>query len=556
MVASRENFPLLAELLAEQQRLDTPVAKFSGAHESGSISQLASLRAQLIPLSAPGPGEQYAFEVELDSCTGCKACVSACHSLNGLDDTETWRDVGMIVGGAERQPFQQTVTTACHHCADPACLNGCPVLAYEKDPLTGIVRHLDDQCIGCQYCILKCPYDVPKYNARLGIVRKCDLCHSRLAASEAPACAQACPTQAIRIVTVKMEIEVKTRPLVAPLVRADVSGRLGAPSGPAQPQTEFLTAAPDPAYTRPTTRYRSRRPQPENLRATDAAVLRPQPPHWPLAVMLTLLPLAVGCGVVVALAGSSGSRPPGSFTYYVKLSGWVAGTAGLGASMGHLGRPGRAWRIFLGWRTSWLSREAMVFSAWFGAAAGALKYPALNAVACALGAAGLFCSAMIYIDTRRVFWRATQTLPKFFGSAVALGAAAALAFGISPAMSAGVLGMATLAKLAIEVRPLRAANAEDEEDVLSVFSAVIDRRHRAEINTARLLTTGRLRGIFGSRVAVALIANGLAPAMIVAGMLPAGAAWAVLAAVFAGELTERHLFFRAVDAPKMPGMPG
>ena len=61
--------------------------------------------------------------------------------------------------------MQQTVTTACHHCLDPACMNGCPVKAYEKDPVTGIVRHLDDQCIGCQYCVLTCPYEVPQFNS-------------------------------------------------------------------------------------------------------------------------------------------------------------------------------------------------------------------------------------------------------------------------------------------------------------------------------------------------------------------------------------------------------
>src|SRR5205085_3191577 len=144
------------------------------------------------PLAAPGPGEQYAFEVDLDACTGCKSCVVACHALNGLDEDESWRSVGLLQG-ARTAAFQQTVTTACHHCVDPACLTGCPVDAYEKDVQTGIVRHLDDQCIGCQYCVLKCPYDVPKYNARLGIVRKCDLCSSRLSAHEAPACAQACP---------------------------------------------------------------------------------------------------------------------------------------------------------------------------------------------------------------------------------------------------------------------------------------------------------------------------------------------------------------------------
>ncbi len=106
-----------------------------------------------------------AFEVDLDRCSGCKACVTACHSLNGLDDGETWRDVGLLVGGTTGNPVMQHVTTACHHCLEPACLTACPVNAYEKDPLTGIVQHLDDQCFGCQYCTLACPYDVPKYHA-------------------------------------------------------------------------------------------------------------------------------------------------------------------------------------------------------------------------------------------------------------------------------------------------------------------------------------------------------------------------------------------------------
>src|SRR5687768_12027752 len=111
MLASRENLPLLAELLAEQQLLDTPAMRLSAAHDAGSIAQLAALASQLIPISSPGPGEQYAFEVDLDSCTGCKSCVAACHSLNGLDDTETWRDVGLLVSPSRARPFTQTLTT-------------------------------------------------------------------------------------------------------------------------------------------------------------------------------------------------------------------------------------------------------------------------------------------------------------------------------------------------------------------------------------------------------------------------------------------------------------
>ena len=197
-----DNRTLIDELLAEQQRL-TVVGRFAKQHELNPGPAQEKYYRDLIPLTQPQPGQQYAFEVDLDKCSGCKACVSACHSLNGLDEGETWRGVGLLFSDDWREPFQQTVTTACHHCADPGCLNGCPVLAYDKDPVTGIVRHLDDQCIGCQYCVMKCPYDVPKYSARRGIVRKCDMCANRLAVGEAPACVQACPTEAIRITLVE-----------------------------------------------------------------------------------------------------------------------------------------------------------------------------------------------------------------------------------------------------------------------------------------------------------------------------------------------------------------
>jgi Fe-S-cluster-containing dehydrogenase component/DMSO reductase anchor subunit len=521
MVASPENFPLLKELLAEQRRLATPVARFAEAHEASvNASALESVYRDLIPLSLPKSGEQYAFEVDLDSCTGCKACVSACHSLNGLDDEETWRDVGLIVGGDHRHPVQQTVTSACHHCADPACLNGCPVLAYEKDPVTGIVRHLDDQCIGCQYCVLKCPYDVPKYNARLGIVRKCDMCQSRLAEGEAPACVQACPTHAIRIVTV-------TTTTGGGVTKADT--------------TTFLPAAPDPAYTQPTTRYVSERRSSVKLVASDIATLRPQPPHWPLAIMLTLMPLAVGTQLMAFgihfVTTAAATRP-------LLLSALIAGAIGLVASVAHLGQPLRAWRIFLGWRTSWLSREAMVFGAWLPLAALSLIEPGITGPAAAVGVIGLICSVMIYADTRRVFWRWTQTGPRFFGSALLLGAATAFALGIVPVASAAIMAFATLAKLACDARVMRPLDEVDEDDVPT-----------AAVTTARLLTEP-LRLVFGMRVLLAVVAGLVLPLMALMTEWGWFASWCVFAAVLIGDLMERHLFFRAVDAPKMPGLPG
>ena len=170
---------LLDSLLDEQGDLSA-VERFAQLHEKVAEPLQARYYSAPMPAGPPGPGQQFAFEVDLDRCSGCKACVTACHELNGLDEDETWRSVGLLQGGTSALPVLQHVTSACHHCLDPACLYGCPVNAYEKDPVTGIVKHLDDQCIGCQYCIFKCPYDVPKYNKKRGIVRKCDMCSDRL----------------------------------------------------------------------------------------------------------------------------------------------------------------------------------------------------------------------------------------------------------------------------------------------------------------------------------------------------------------------------------------
>ncbi len=246
------------QFIRAQQEL-TAVDQFSRLHDGGlaapSTSSPARAYRDLLPLVGPGAGEQYAFEVDLDACSGCKACVSACHSLNGLDESETWRSVGLLTGSAPagvdpatglaiERPVLQTVTTACHHCVDPACLNGCPVDAYDKDPVTGIVWHLDDQCIGCSYCTLMCPYEVPVYDHDRGIVRKCDMCRDRLAEGEAPACVQGCPTEAISITVVsRAELVAEAR---GTTVRGD------------DPVVLVPSAAPS-SITVPGTRYTSRR---------------------------------------------------------------------------------------------------------------------------------------------------------------------------------------------------------------------------------------------------------------------------------------------------------
>jgi Fe-S-cluster-containing dehydrogenase component/DMSO reductase anchor subunit len=493
---------LIDELLAEQATLQTPVARFSEQHDRAP--DLEDHYRTLIPLTKPGPGEQYAFEVSLDRCTGCKACVSACHSLNGLDDHEAWRDTGVLLGGGASPGWQQTITTACHHCEDPGCLNGCPVGAYEKEPDTGIVRHLDDQCIGCSYCILKCPYDVPKYSKKRGIVRKCDMCHQRLAEGEAPACVQACPTEAIRIVKVTSQ---------RPEAREQMEHLF--PSTIHDPRS----AIPASSITRPTTRYIGRG-IPATAFAADRAALIPQHAHWPLVIMLVFTQAGIGlCG------GALQATTPS-----LLLIGAALFYLGMAASVLHLGQPLKAWRFFLGLKTSWLSREILAFSLFAPIPLVLCILPLLpdfpfkhhlslltSHSALPAGLLAVFTSVMIYHDTRRALWRFPRTAIRFFG---------------------------TVASFATFAHPVAFAAAV----LLKLVPELVFPRHAGfvdwspDAHSARL-QLGPLRRILIARAGLALLAI---PAALIQ-------PWFALPLLLAAEIFERLLFFRSVQAPKMPG---
>jgi Fe-S-cluster-containing dehydrogenase component/DMSO reductase anchor subunit len=504
------------------------VDEFARRHDADDLPHGERVYRDLVPLTLPSPGQQYGFEVDLDACTGCKACVTACHSLNGLDDDESWRSVGFLHGGKPEAPVQQTVTTACHHCVEPACLQGCPVDAYEKDPLTGIVNHLDDQCIGCGYCTLTCPYEVPQFNQARGIVRKCDMCKGRLEAGEAPACVQACPNGAIRIAIVD------TAALVA---TAEAGGSL-------------VAGAPSSAITVPSTVYRTSRAAAVDMQAADHFSLRPAHAHPPLAVMLVLTQLAVGAVAVEQVSGAA--RVAGPLNAVVVAA---MGLLALGASVFHLGRPALGYRAVIGFRHSWLSREIVAFGAFAGlsiatAAARLTGVGAASGLAVATtvaGVAGVACSAMIYAVTGRVWWRLPMTATKFTLTALWCGGATVVAttaaVGALDRPLALVVAAAGVAKLAVELSTLRHLRAG---------TATATDLHR----TARLLT-GELAGQQRWRFALGLVGvvlpvvlardGGMAPPVVFA------IAAVALAAVVAGELIERSHFFRAAASPRMPG---
>lgn len=83
------------------------------------------------------------------------------------------------------------------HCEDPGCLKACPAPGAIVQYSNGIVDFISENCIGCGYCVTGCPFDVPRIHKTAHVATKCTLCSDRVAVGQGPACAKACPTQAI-----------------------------------------------------------------------------------------------------------------------------------------------------------------------------------------------------------------------------------------------------------------------------------------------------------------------------------------------------------------------
>ena len=560
---SRVRLPLVSQFLELQQDL-TAVERFARRHEADELPHEDRLYEALIPLEKPAKGQQYAFQVDLDACTGCKACVTACHRLNGLDDdeAETWRSVGLLHGGTSNEAVQQTVTTACHHCVDPACMKGCPVNAYEKDPLTGIVRHLDDQCIGCQYCTLTCPYEVPQFSKRRGIVRKCDMCSDRLAEGEAPACVQACPNEAISIKIVEIQQLLE------------------------QAQTEgLLPGTPSSGITVPATQYKTKRVMPKNLLPGDFYAVRAGHQHTPLVIMLVLTQLSAGAfWVDFGLHQTGWSGALGGVRTYHSLVALALGLLAIGASTLHLGRPHLAFRALIGLRTSWLSREALGFALFAKLAVlyAALQFNApllkllhlaplsaltfekaatwLGASVSGMGVIAVACSVMLYKVTHREWWGGGRTTFKFFLTAGVLGTATtSLTYGAAALWlgdAASVQG--TVRTLSWLLMTLTGFKLLGEATVLL---HQYDRK-LGELKRTVLLLRGQLAKQFIARLATCALGGILLPLLLLGSMGQLSAVGQLVflslsfGALLAGEVLERMLFFGALSAPKMPGAVG
>ncbi len=184
--------------------------QIAGASGTAALVSLPS-KARSLEGVAPEEGDnEVSVLVDTTVCVGCRGCEAACAEVNGNPDP--WLDElvwpNMRTTGPEAFTVVNRVIRAngqpryvkrqCMHCIEPACASACPVRALDKLP-GGPVNYHPERCMGCRYCMVACPFRVPKYEYSKAIprVRKCTFCADRQAEGKRPGCVGVCPSGAL-----------------------------------------------------------------------------------------------------------------------------------------------------------------------------------------------------------------------------------------------------------------------------------------------------------------------------------------------------------------------
>jgi Fe-S-cluster-containing dehydrogenase component len=153
--------------------------------------------------------EFYGMLVDTTMCIGCRSCEKACASANGLTNPDTEdksvfneiRDTGIdsftVVNKFKIDNKEVFVKKQCMHCNQPACTSACLVKAMLKTKEGPVIWR--ENCMGCRYCMIACPFDIPKfeYNSLNPRIRKCIFCFERIKKGKEPACSNICPQEAL-----------------------------------------------------------------------------------------------------------------------------------------------------------------------------------------------------------------------------------------------------------------------------------------------------------------------------------------------------------------------
>lgn len=181
------------------------------AASSLGVTVLGPRPANATAVAAP---QATAVLVDVARCIGCRLCEGACKAYHGFPPGESsdlapkvWTyvqfrslrtplaHVNLGEAGADRRSYK----VQCLNCVEPACVSACPVAALRKTP-DGPVTYDPYRCIGCRYCQLACPFQIPRFewDRTLPIITKCNMCAERLAKGKEPACVSVCPVRALQ----------------------------------------------------------------------------------------------------------------------------------------------------------------------------------------------------------------------------------------------------------------------------------------------------------------------------------------------------------------------
>ncbi len=198
---------------------------FFKVNAAGAAALAVSARSAEASAAVAAPGAR-AVLVDTTRCQGCRACEAACAEANALGEPVAAGDEAVFAKTRTTDQYTLTVVnrydpartggtterfikTQCMHCVDPACASACPVRALEKTA-SGAVTYTGNRCLGCRYCMIACPFDVPKfqYQRAMPYVVKCEFCVERQARGEMPACAEVCPNGALEFGTREELLEI------------------------------------------------------------------------------------------------------------------------------------------------------------------------------------------------------------------------------------------------------------------------------------------------------------------------------------------------------------
>ena len=156
--------------------------------------------------------ETMAVLVDTTKCLGCRMCEWACAEANGLPKPDSEVDLSQertttptqwtVCNRFATESGPVSVKRQCMHCLQPACVSACLTKAMHKTPEGGVAWN-GDKCMGCRYCMISCPFDVPKfeYDSANPKIQKCVMCWERLQEGKRPACVENCPAGALQFGT-------------------------------------------------------------------------------------------------------------------------------------------------------------------------------------------------------------------------------------------------------------------------------------------------------------------------------------------------------------------